>query len=273
MGPPPGATTRVFALLGSPVAHSLSPALHNAAFAAAGLDAVYVALACAAASVEPLMRALAEAGGGGNVTLPHKAAAFAALDRSTDAARATGACNTFWAEDGALAGDNTDVEGFGAAARTLLDPWPDEGSARVLGAGGGARAAAYWLGRAGWRVVVEGRTPARVAELVGALALPGVRAADGEPERCDLLVNATPLGLDPADPPPLEDARLAEAGGVLDMTYAAAPNALERAARERGVRYVDGREMLVRQAAAAWRRWFGRDAPIASMRAALGDAT
>jgi shikimate dehydrogenase len=272
-GDRPGATTAMFALLGSPVAHSLSPALHNAAFAAAGLDAVYVALACAAGSVDPLMRALAEAGGGGNVTLPHKAAAFAALDRPTDAARATGACNTFWAEDGALAGDNTDVDGFGSAARALLDPWPEGGFARVIGAGGAARAAAYWLGRAGWRVVVEGRTPARVAELVDALAMPGVRAGSGDVEGCDLLVNATPLGLDPADPPPLEEARLARAGAVLDMTYAASPNALERASRARGVPYADGREMLVRQAAAAWPRWFGRDAPIQAMRGALDAAT
>jgi shikimate dehydrogenase len=286
--PIPGAATRVFALLGRPVEHSLSPALHNAAFAAAGLDAVYVALSCRDGSVAPLMRALAEAGGGGNVTLPHKRTAFVALDRATDAARTTGACNTFWLEDDALVGDNTDVAGFGAAVAALpgcgrdrANAAPGDGGPRalILGAGGAARAAIAWFAADGWDVVVEGRSPDRVAALVEGMGGPRLRAAgrEGAAEggsgpsagAIDLLVNATPLGLDPADPAPLDPARLANVGAVLDMTYSGAPNALERAAGERGVPYADGRAMLLHQAAAAFRRWWGTDAPLAAMREAL----
>lgn len=281
------AGTRVFALLGSPVAHSLSPALHNAALRALGLDAVYVALGCESEHVEGLMRGLAGAGGGGNVTLPHKQVAFAALDRASVAARATGACNTFWSEDAALCGDNTDVAGFGAAVRALLaggaargeakaaarqDPPGDLGRALVLGAGGAARAAAAWLADVAGEVAVEGRTPERVGALVDGLGAPNVRAASGGAAGWDLVVNATPLGLDPRDPAPLDASRVARAGAILDMTYAGSPNALERAARAAGVPYADGREMLLRQAAEAFRRWWDRDPPLDAMRDGLGRA-
>jgi len=106
---PPRASTRVFALLGNPVSHSRSPLLHNAAFAAAGLDAVYVALRCAPDDVRGLLRGLAMAGGGGNVTVPHKAAAALALDWAEAEVALTGACNTFWLVDGQVCGANTDV--------------------------------------------------------------------------------------------------------------------------------------------------------------------
>ena len=95
-----GASTRLFAVLGDPVAHSLSPGIQNPAIEAAGVDAVYVALRCGAGEVSGLMRGLAVAGGGGNVTLPHKEVAAAAVDEPSELVARTGACNTFWLEDG-----------------------------------------------------------------------------------------------------------------------------------------------------------------------------
>jgi shikimate dehydrogenase len=113
------ASTRLYALLGRPVGHSLSPAIHNAALRALGLDAAYLALDCAPESVGPLMRAIAETGGGGNVTIPHKAEAARALP----AQAATGAvCNTFWARDGVLHGTNTDPEGVRHGLARLGNP-------------------------------------------------------------------------------------------------------------------------------------------------------
>ncbi|HUH12356.1 MAG TPA: hypothetical protein VMK65_04570, partial [Longimicrobiales bacterium] len=100
------ARTRTFALLGSPVSHSLSPRLQNAAFRAGGVDGVYVALACAEADFPGLLRALARAGGGGNITVPHKAAALEVVEAPTAEVERTGACNTFWWEDGVIHGDN-----------------------------------------------------------------------------------------------------------------------------------------------------------------------
>jgi len=100
-------STRVFAILGDPVAHSLSPAMQNAAFRVLGLPAVYVALRCVPADVPGLMRALSRAGGGGNVTVPHKEVAAQAVDRRREIVDRIGACNTFWGEEGACVGDNT----------------------------------------------------------------------------------------------------------------------------------------------------------------------
>jgi shikimate dehydrogenase len=131
--------TRVFALIGDPVAHSLSPAMQNSAFRALGLRAVYVALRCASDDVAPLVRALAHAGGGGNVTTPHKEAAALAVDRRLDAAADVGACNVFWSDQGAVIGGNTDVEGL---LRALQPLDPPAGPWLIVGTGGGARAAA-----------------------------------------------------------------------------------------------------------------------------------
>src|SRR5690606_25709966 len=126
--------------LGNPVAHSLSPRFQNAAFAAAGVDGVYIALRCEAEAVPGLMTGIARAGGAGNVTVPHKALAARLVDRATDAVRRTSACNTFWLEDGRIHGDNTDVAGVRSAMERLTG---SVAGARVLllGAGGAARAA------------------------------------------------------------------------------------------------------------------------------------
>jgi len=113
------ASTRLLAVIGDPVAHSLSPAMHNAAIRVLGLDAVYVALRTPAPALVTVLAALAGVGGAGNVTVPHKEAAERSVARKTDVCARVGACNTFWTEQGALVGDNTDVAGILAALRQL----------------------------------------------------------------------------------------------------------------------------------------------------------
>jgi len=269
------AATRLFALLGDPVTHSLSPLIQNAAFRAAGADGVYVALRCTPEALPGLMRGIALAGGGGNVTVPHKEAACRVLDRASAAVTRTGACNTFWHEAGALCGDNTDVAGFRAAARELV---PTTAGARVLllGAGGAARAALAALEEEGGAAVtVLARTPARARELKDRPGASGLSirvvadAADVNGEHFDLVVNATPLGLRPGDPLPLDLSTLGSAGAVLDMTYGTEPTPWVAAARALGIPAVDGIPMLIAQGAAAFERWWGAPAPGEAMRAAL----
>lgn len=272
----PTPATRVFALLGDPVAHSLSPAFQNAALRARGLDAVYVALRCGGDDVAGLVRGLARAGGGGNVTVPHKAAAAAAVERATDAVRVTGACNTFWHEDGAVHGDNTDVEGVRGAIRALLgDAVPR--AVVMAGAGGAARAAALALREMGCaRLVVLNRSAARAMDLRNALRADGFTVeihppdARREGERFDLAIHATTLGLRADDPlPSLGDASF---GAALDLVYARGGTRWVRAMRDAGIPAADGREMLLGQGAAAFRRWWGTDPPLDEMRAALETA-
>src|SRR2546429_4627131 len=134
------ASTRLLAVIGDPVAHSLSPSMQNAAIRVLGLDAVYVALRTSAPELTTVLAALAAVGGAGNVTVPHKEAAERCVARKTDVCVRVGACNTFWTEHGALVGDNTDVAGILAALRQLGAD--GAGSWLLLGTGGSARAGA-----------------------------------------------------------------------------------------------------------------------------------
>jgi shikimate dehydrogenase len=270
----PGTDTRLIALLGDPVEHSLSPRFQNAAIRAAGLDAVYLALRCDR-GFEGLFRGIAGAGGAGNVTLPHKTRAAALLDVATEAVERTGACNTFWSEQGRVHGDNTDVEGFAAAARSLIGS-PAGARVLVLGAGGAARAAVLALAAARADAVhVLNRTPGSGHALRDALDPGGRRVAVlDDPnavrrEGYDLVVNATPLGLRPDDPSPLDLERPVRVGAVLDLTYRTGATALVAAARAAAIPAADGREMLLQQGAASFRRWFGLDPDLDAMRSAL----
>ena len=265
------ASTRVFAVLGSPVAHSLSPVMHNHAFRALGLDAVYVALECEGDEVGTLMRALARAGGGGNVTVPHKARAFAALDRPTGVAREAGVANTFWCDNGQLAGDNTDVAGILTALDRIgapSDAW------LVAGTGGAARAVAQAARRSGARLAVQSRNADRAREFGAWAAASGV--ALGEAGEATVLINATPLGLHPTDALPFTHAPVSlgrRRTHALDLVYARGGTPWIRALRAEHVVAADGREMLLAQGAAAFERWFpGREAPAEVMRAAVAAA-
>ena len=270
---------RLFALLGAPVHHSLSPTLQNAAFGATGMRAVYVALHTWKELVEPLMRELAARRGGGNVTVPHKARAARAVDRPSEAARATGACNTFWWDEAdGLCGDNTDVEGFGAAARHVLGT--DLGGCRLLlvGAGGAARAVAFAGVQAGaGRIDIHNRTVDRAERLVRDLGSPSVlsilaRLDQARSTEYDLVVNATSLGIRPGDPLPLDPSTL-RASTLLDLTDGEDEAPWVAAARRAGWHAEDGRRMLVEQAAAAFERWSNRQGPREVMLEAAGLGT
>ena len=260
-----GGRTRVFALLGDPVAHSLSPAMQNAAFRVLGLDAVYVPLACSGDDVVSLMRSLASAGGGGNVTVPHKEVAAGGLDRASERVARGGTCNTFWWEDGALRGDTTDVDGILAAVDRL---GADAEAWLVIGTGGSARAVAEAARLRGARLAVVSRNPARRADFVSRAAGLGVGAA--APEEATLVINATPLGLRANDPLPLPLSATPGAVAALDMVYRPGCTPWVREHRLAGRRADDGREVLVAQGAAALARWFPlHDPPVEVMRAAV----
>jgi shikimate dehydrogenase len=268
-------STRVLALLGDPVSHSLSPVVQNAAFAQAGVDGVYIAVRCARDDLVGFMHGLSRAGGGGNITLPHKEKAAAVIDVPSDAVRRTGACNTFWGDpEGKVHGDNTDVDGFRRALNVFI-----EGSAQgmrvlLLGAGGAARATLMGLLEEGVdQVVLLNRSLERARAVARRIGGPRARVANGVEElrrqSFDLVVNATRLGLSPGDPSPLDFDVLSRAGAAMDLVYGEASTPFVRAAEEFGVRATDGGEMLVQQGAASFERWWGRPAPIEAMHVAF----
>ena len=257
-------------VLGWPVAHSRSPAIHNAALQAVGLhDWRYQHLPVPPELFAETVRALPGTGFvGANVTIPHKEAALAVAHDVTERARAIGAANTLtFAPDGAIAADNTDAPGLVAA---LGDRRPR--SALILGAGGSARAAAYALAQHGASVMVWNRAAERAQALARDL---GVEAVDA-PMPAELLVNCTSVGL--ADPLstfkdlPLSADAIGEYACVVDLVYRAGGTQLLREAQRRGSRTIDGLEILVRQGALSFEGWTGRAAPLQVMRqAARGD--
>lgn len=262
-------------VIGDPVAHSLSPVMHNAAFAALGLDATYELWPTPLPAL-PERIAYLRAGGvlGANVTVPHKQAVMPLIDRLTGVARLVGAVNTIVVEDSELLGDNTDVAGFTHAVVERRPDWsPDR--AVVLGAGGAARAVLVALTRLGAStVLLTNRTLERAQSL--ATALPSVpievRPWDGLHDTlagADLLINATSLGWHagelPIGPRLLDD--LALDALVADLTYRETD--LLRAAAAAGRDVLDGLPMLVYQGAASFECWTGRTAPVAVMREAV----
>ena len=238
--------------------------MHNAAFRVLGLPAVYVALRCPPADVAGLIRALCHAGGGGNVTVPHKEVAAESVDRPEPTVERLGACNTFWGDDGATVGDNTDVPGLLAA---LDDLEPPPGPWLVIGTGGGARAAVGAARERGAPIAVASRSADRRRRLEDWART--LEVGIDEPERCTTILNTTPLGLGRGDPLPLP-APPKGALVALDMVYARGETPWTRAMRAAGLRAADGRSMLVAQGAVALERWFpGVRAPVEVMRAAV----
>ncbi len=260
--------TRVLAILGSPVAHSLSPMMQTAAFRAVGLKAVYVPFPCDASHLEPMMRALSEARGGGNVTIPYKSAAADALDHQTELVSLLGACNTFWGDEDGVWGDNTDVAGIHQALKELGAPptvW------LIIGTGGSARAAVEAARQAGAAVAVKSRSVVKAARFRDWIRGRGVASAS--PEEAVVVINATPLGMLENDPLPVGHSEVPTARVALDLVYRPRRTAWIRALRAQGFEAEDGRTMLVAQGAAAFERWFpGVAAPKEIMRAVVDRA-
>lgn len=265
----PGGRTRVAAVVGHPVRHSLSPVIHNAAFRSLGLDWVYAAFDVAPENGRAALDAMRVLGLAGlNVTMPHKADVAAAVDHLSPVASALGAVNTVVAKGGTLTGESTD--GAGLLATLIADHGFDPSGRRclVLGAGGAARAVVLALGQAGASEVVvvarDAERADRAAQLAGKGGRVG-RAADVAD--ADLVVNATPvsdqvpLGV-PAD-------NFGTGQLVMDLLYAPAITALMEAAEAGGATTANGLGMLVHQAALSFRLWTGEDMPLDAVGAAL----
>jgi 3-dehydroquinate dehydratase/shikimate dehydrogenase len=256
------ASTRVYGVVGNPIMHSLSPAMHNAAFAAERLDAVYVPLLAADASD---FLAFADCVGleGASVTAPFKLALgdYARLD---DAARQVGALNTLRRTADGWEATNTDVEGFLAPLEGRIDPVGAR--VAVLGAGGAARAVATALGGRAGRVTLHAR---RFEQAQEAAAACGGTAARWPPAAgsWDLLVNATPVGTAPQDATPWPGARF-DGRLVYDLVYNPPVTRLLREAAEAGCETIGGLEMLVAQARRQFEWWTGRQPDAEVMRRA-----
>jgi shikimate dehydrogenase len=262
-------------LLGHPVAHSLSPALQNAALRHVGLPIVYEALDVPPSTLDDVVRRLVSVRAGGNVTIPHKEAMASRCRRLDTVAERVRAVNTFRvAEDGVLEGTNTDVGGFDALAREARALRANARVA-VLGAGGSAAAVLTALERwSGASVSLFNRTQTRAATLASRFALVvevATTAADAVKE-ATVVVNATPLGLRKDDQFPVALDSVPVDAVVLDLAYRPGETAWVRAARERGHTAADGFCMLLEQGALAFEWWFGIAAPRDVMREALASA-
>ena len=274
--------TRLVGVMGWPVEHTVSPAMHNAAFDAAGLNWRYVPLAVQPDRVGEAVHGLRALGFAGcNVTVPHKRAVMDHLDEITGQARAIGAVNTIVIQrEGRMVGHNTDAVGF---LRALTERgFRAEGKrAVILGAGGAARAVAYGLASSGATVTILNRTLLRAKSLVADLnsffpSLP-LRSfpldflnLSQEVSSADLLVNATSLGMWPevqGSPWP-EDLSMAFSLTVFDLVYNPPETKLMCQARAAGAQAIGGLRMLVHQGATAWELWTGQKAPVEVMAAA-----
>lgn len=270
-------------LLGHPLNHSYSPAIHHAALSATHLEGDYhlYDIPPARAAFElPLLLGRLRAGTlqGLNVTIPYKQSILAGLGGLTDTARQIGAANTIWCDSGKLMGDNTDAPGFWRdlqADPIFLADRPE--SALVLGAGGAARAVCYSLASHGWQVLVAARQPAQANALARQLSTVQVQpvpypTATELPElpAIGLLVNATPVGMHPQSTnSPWPDNHPLPAAAVLDLVYNPRATRLLQQARHQGLPARNGLGMLLEQATLSFERWTGQTLPRATLNDAL----
>lgn len=269
------AKTRLLTLLGDPILHSKSPEIQNRAFEAAGVDGVYVALQCKEEDLEGFMVSIARSGGGGNITLPHKEKAAAIVEIASEAVVQTGACNTFWGDErGRIHGDNTDVDGFRSALSFFIGSVPSGIRVLLLGGGGAARASLLGLIDEGAdEIVIFNRTPERARSMSRRIGgertrvIPVLEEIEGED--FDLVINATCLGLEENDASPVDLERLGCVGAAMDLVYGRHVTPFVRAAEAMDILATDGAEMLVRQGAASFERWWEIPAPVEAMRAAM----
>jgi shikimate dehydrogenase len=268
-------STKVYGIIGNPVAHSLSPAMHNAAFAALGENRVYVPLPVI--RLDGVLAAVRNLGLSGlSVTIPFKEAVLAWLDEIDPVAARIGAVNTIQVREmngeRELFGTNTDWLG---ANRALAEEISLTGSrAVILGAGGAARAIGFGLMEAGATIEIHSRTEKRgraLADTLGCLWRP---LKDTGSRPAEILINATSVGMAPkASDSPVRRDVLSSFTVVMDIVYSPLQTRLLREAAAAGCRCIDGLQMLLYQGAAQCELWTGRTAPVKAMRAALLQAT
>jgi shikimate dehydrogenase len=265
-------TSRTVGIIGWPVDHSLSPAIHNAAFAALGLDWVYVPLPVRPGALAEALRGLPALGfAGANVTMPHKEESARACASGTEEVRLARAVNTIVVEPEGLAGHNTDVAGFARFLTKDAGFHPSGRTALLYGAGGAARACALALARDGLRTLtVVARSSSAAQTLRDVVAGLGteidVRTWEIPSVDADLVVNATPVGSDGTSSLPLP--RLRPDQVAVDLLYRPAVTPLTAAAREAGASAFGGLGMLLHQAALSFELWTGHIPPIDVMSAA-----
>jgi len=261
-------SSRILGVFGDPIAHSLSPQMHQRFAESCGEDTVYVPFRVSVADLGTAVAAIRALHlSGVNVTIPHKEAVGPLLDELTAPGVAIGAVNTIVNHDGWLIGDNTDAEGFLADIEDHFPhgSWRDR-LALVLGAGGAARAVVYALAQAGVpEVVVANRTPEKAQALVQELAPDRARAVslpgpdlDSALRNAGLVVNTTSLGLEGETIPGLCLNELPRDAGVYDLIYNPPRTPLLQAAEARGLPFANGLGMLVQQGAFSYARWTGK---------------
>lgn len=275
--------TKVCGIIGDPIEHTMSPAMHNAAFRALGLDYAYLPFRVRPEELKNAMAGLKALGIAGlNVTIPHKVAVIPLLDEMDPLAGKMGAVNTIVNEDGKLTGYNTDAPGFLQALKSN-GVEPNGKKMVILGAGGAAKGICFILAEAGASLVILNRTVSRAEELaaqmgkfynedIKAMALNEANlkeALDG----ADVLVNTTSVGIKPdVDLTPVPAGLLKPDTTVFDIVYNPLETKLLREAKATGARTIDGLDMLVWQGALAFEKWTGRKAPFDVMKQAAVQA-
>ncbi|MGE5371579.1 MAG: shikimate dehydrogenase [Solirubrobacterales bacterium] len=270
-------STKLFGLVGYPVAHSLSPAMHNRAFSHLGLNAVYLPFAVEPERIGQMVQAAKTLGiCGFNVTIPHKETIIASLDELSEEAAAFRSVNTVVVKDGRACGYNTDGPGFMASLKEA-DVYP-AGEVVILGAGGAARSIGYALAKAGCIVTFIDHPVERAAKLagdIGRLTETECRSLDWEPaglkrvlDRTSLVINATPIGMSPSvhQAPSLEFDWINSGAVICDIVYNPLKTRFLQLAAENGHRTVSGLGMFVHQGALSFTHFTGIKAPIQIMR-------
>lgn len=253
-------TPRELVLIGNPVEHSLSPVMQLAALDAADIPVSYTARRVEQTEVTAVLKEIREQGLAGNVTIPYKRVFFEHCDSISPLAARIGAINTFWMQGDRLCGDNTDIGGFDSAVQQLLPNGIENLNITLLGAGGSAAAVVAALTSwPGSKVTVWNRSLPGLNQLKQDFDTIGVElhlpTAVGN---ADLIVNATPVGLDGISTP-IDISLLPEHAAVMDLVYGPNSTPLIREASANGHRAADGTGMLVEQGALAFRRWFGKN--------------
>lgn len=261
-------------LTGFPLSHSLSPKLHNAALAAAGLEGSYSLFPVDPAHPDALAALLERIRNGEihglNVTIPHKQSVLPLLDELSETARAIGAVNTIYLRNGRLIGDNTDAAGFwedvSSKLETRYSKIENRKSALVLGAGGSARAVVFALQAHGWNVSVAARRIEQAQALVTEFGLQAAYDIDSPISNFDLLVNTTPLGMTPDTETCAWEGDFPPGAFVYDLVYNPPETLLMKRARAAGLQASNGLGMLIEQAALAFELWTGHKADRTAMK-------
>jgi len=265
----PDAHTALYCVLGDPIAHSLSPVMHNRAFAHRRMNAVYLALRVT--DLEAAVRGLRALGiKGASITLPHKTRVMDYLDVIDPVAAAIGAVNTIVNDGGRLIGKNSDASGAVDALRAATAIAAK--NVLIIGAGGAARAVGFGVRTAGGNITIANRSPEAGNELAAALDGASLPLAELAVDHFDIIINTTPVGMHPAIyASPVPNACFSTHMVVMDIIYNPLETALLKAAGHAGCRTIDGLAMFVNQGACQFEWWTGEKAPVETMRQAVMD--